>query len=385
MLTDGKRAVELSFDTEENSSLLGNVYVGKVVSIVKNIGAAFIEIADGLPCYFSLADNTEILYTKKSNSPRLVIGDELLVQVAREAQKTKAPTVTANINLAGKYLVLTSAKKQIGISSKLDKMKKQLLTEQMKKIKDERFGWIVRTNAAEVPFSVIEEEATQLRTQFEELLQKGMHRPARSCLFTNLPSWLLQLKDLYSDQYTEIITDCEDLYIQLKEYLEINQPEDADKLTFYQDRLLPLYKLYCFETEFANALKERVWLKSGAYLVIQPTEAMTVIDVNTGKYEHGKNVQETYYKINCEAAAEIARQLRLRSISGIVLIDFINMDIEEYKESLMEELRRLLKKDPLKACAVDMTALGLVEVTRKRKQKPLAEKMRNEKNVCENM
>ncbi len=385
MLTDGKHAVELSFDTEEHSSLLGNIYVGKVTSIVKNINAAFVEIEGGIPCYFSLADNPEIIYTKKSNSPRLVIGDELLVQVSREAQKTKSPTVTANINLAGKYLVLTSAKKHIGISSKLDKMQKQYLTEQMQLLKEERFGWIVRTNAAEVPFSIIEEEAAQLRKQFEELLQKGMHRPARSCLLKNPPAWLLQLKDLRSDQYTQIITDYEDLYMQLKEYLKINQPEDAEKLIFYQDRLLPLYKLYCFETEFANALKERVWLKSGAYLVIQPTEAMTVIDVNTGKYERGKSVQETYYKINCEAAAEIARQLRLRSISGIVMIDFINMDTREHKESLMEELRNLLKNDPLKACAVDMTALGLVEVTRKRKQRPLAEKMRNTKIVCENM
>ena len=383
MLTDSRRAVELSFDMEANTSLLGNIYIGKVTSIVKNIGAAFVEIEGGLPCYFSLADNSEIIYTKKSNSPRLVVGDELLVQVSREAQKTKAPTVTANINLTGKYLVLTSAKKQIGVSSKLNKMQKQLLTEQMQALKEERFGWIVRTNAAEVPFSVIEEEAAQLRRQFEELLLKGMHRPARSCLSKNSPSWLLQLKDLYSDQYTEIITDNEELYAQLKTYLETNQPEDTGKLTFYQDRLLPLYKLYCFETEFANALKERVWLKSGAYLVIQPTEALTVIDVNTGKYERGKNVQETYYKINCEAAAEIARQLRLRSISGIILIDFINMESQVHKDALMEELRRLLKSDPMKACAVDMTALGLVEITRKRKQKPLLEKI-SEYNFLKN-
>lgn len=377
MLTDEKRAVELSFDTKEDVSLLGNIYVGKVASIVKNIGAAFIEIEGGLPCYFSLADNTEILYTKKSNSPRLTVGDELLVQVSREPQKTKAPTVTANITFTGKYLVLTSAKKQIGISTKLDKAKKQQLTEQMQCLKDERFGWIVRTNAAEVPFSVIEEEAARLRGEFEMLLQKGIHSPARSCLSRNPQSWLLHLKDLYSDQCAEIITDSEELYADLKKYLETKQPEDAGKLTFYQDRLLPLYKLYCFETEFANALKERVWLKSGAYLVIQPTEALTVIDVNTGKYERGKNVQETYYKINCEAAAEIARQLRLRSLSGIILIDFINMDIQEYNDALMEELRKHLKYDPLKACAVDMTALGLVEVTRKRKQKPLAERMRS--------
>ena len=126
-----------------------------------------------------------------------------------------------------------------------------------------------------------------------------------------------------------------------------------------------------------------MWLKSGAYLVIQPTEALTVIDVNTGKYERGKNVQETYYKINCEAAAEIARQLRLRSISGIILIDFINMESQVHKDALMEELRRLLKSDPMKACAVDMTALGLVEITRKRKQKPLLEKI-SEYNFLKN-
>ena len=143
----------------------------------------------------------------------------------------------------------------------------------------------------------------------------------------------------------------------------------------YKDKLLPLSKLYCFEKAFKDALNEHVWLKYGAYLVIQPTEALTVIDVNTGKYESKKKKQDTFLRINLEAAQEIARQLRLRNLSGIIIVDFINMDAAEDKETLMQTLKEFLHHDPVKTVLVDMTALNLVEITRKKVRKSLAEQV----------
>ena len=150
-------------------------------------------------------------------------------------------------------------------------------------------------------------------------------------------------------------------------------PEDVEKLRLYTDRMVPLKSLYRLDKGLADALSVRVWLKSGAYLVIEPTEALTVIDVNSGKYDRGKNKQETIWKINQEAAREIARQLRLRNLSGMILVDFVDMKEKDAQDTLLQQMRELLKRDPQKAAAVDMTELGLMEITRKKQKKTLLE------------
>jgi len=167
------------------------------------------------------------------------------------------------------------------------------------------------------------------------------------------------------------------LYEALADYLKEYQPWDLQKLRLYEDHLLPMPKLYNLEKALEEALRERVWLKSGAYLVIQPTEALTVIDVNTGKFEASKKKQQTFRKINQEAAREIARQLRLRNLSGIIVADFIDMENPDDKYALIETLRQELKKDPVKTVLVDMTPLGLVEITRKKVRKTLQEQLEN--------
>ena len=153
------------------------------------------------------------------------------------------------------------------------------------------------------------------------------------------------------------------------------QKEDADRLTLYEDSLLPLSKLYSLETAFEKALGKNVWLKSGGYLVIEPTEAMTVIDVNTGKYSGRKNMQDTICRINMEAADEIGRQLRLRNLSGIIIVDCIDMEREEDRKALLAHLGDVVSKDPVKTTVVDMTALNLVELTRKKMRRPLHEQV----------
>ena len=163
------------------------------------------------------------------------------------------------------------------------------------------------------------------------------------------------------------------MYEEIKEFLEEHQPEDLEKLRLYSDKLLPLYKLYSIEKHVENALKERVWMKSGAYLVIQPTEALTVIDVNTGKCIDKKRDDRAYLKINIEAAKEAARQIRLRNLSGIILIDFINLSSKELMDELMEYFGKELRRDPIATTLVDITKLQLVEVTRKKIRKPFHE------------
>ena len=167
------------------------------------------------------------------------------------------------------------------------------------------------------------------------------------------------------------------MYSEIKEYLETYQKEDLHKLKLYSDPMLPLIKLYGIETKLENALKEKVWLKSGGNLIIQPTEALTVIDVNTSKAVTGKkNVEETFFKLNLEAAKEIAKQIRLRNLSGIIIVDFIDMKKEENKECLLNTLNEYLKQDPVKTMLIDMTALNLVEITRKKIRKPLYEQIK---------
>ena len=179
--------------------------------------------------------------------------------------------------------------------------------------------------------------------------------------------------NLYDSEVEQVLTDDELLYREIKSYLVEHQPEDVDRLSFYQDDLLPMKKLYSLESQLSQALQERVWLKSGGYLIIQPTEALTVIDVNTGKFEGGKKKETAFLKINCEAAVEIARQLRLRNLNGIIIVDFINMEEEASKAALLSEFDAQLRRDPIRTTLVDMTKLSLVEVTRQKRERPLAE------------
>lgn len=355
---------------------LGNIYVGKVKNIVQNIGGAFIEIGDGAECYYELEGNPTPIFTHKIGKKALCIGDELLVQVSKEAVKTKVPTVTSKLNFTGKYAVLTYGDSRIGVSSKISKEEKERLQELAKPYITEKYGFILRTNAKETSAEMITAEIERLVKEYETLMDTAQTRVCFSCLTQAPKQYLADLRNIYQEGLSEFIVEDKDIYEEVKVYLQQQQPEDLDKLRLYDDAQLPLHKLYSIETHVSNALREHVWLKSGAYLVIQPTEALTVIDVNTGKNVSKKKDEETYYKINVEAAKEIARQIRLRNLSGIILIDFINMEQSEKMELLLETFRKELKKDPIATTLVDVTKLQLVEVTRKKVRKPFYESFR---------
>ncbi len=367
---------ELSLLPDQKTSILGNIYVGKVKNVVKNIQAAFVEIENGILCYLPLDDvrsPIRIRPARTGQRQRLTEGDELLIQVSREAVKTKAPSATTNLSLTGKYLILTTGNPTVGYSSRLKEQQKEQLKTYMQNLGPLETGLIVRTNAALAAPEELTQEYERLLAQYHFLTEQAIHRAVHSCVLKSRPAYLTSILGTSGESLTEILTDNRALYGQIRDFLKEEIPKDTEKLRLYEDDLLPLKALYSLEKGLSEALGTRVWLKSGAYLVIEPTEALTVIDVNTGKYTRGKNKQETIRKINQEAAREIARQIRLRNLSGMIVIDFVDMDAEEDIKQLMELMQKLLKNDPQKSTVIDMTGLGLMEITRKKQKKTLAE------------
>ena len=359
--------------TDAKGEFLGNIYVGKVKNIVANINAAFIEISDGVSCYYSMQENPTPIFTRKIGKKPLCIGDELLVQVSKEAVKTKVPTVTSKLNFTGKYAVLTHGDTRVGVSTKLEHAQRERLLAIATPFATKQYGFILRTNAKDADEATLQKELESLIADYEELISAAATRVCFSCLKKAPKQYLTELRNIYQEGLTDILVENQTLYEEVRDYLANEQPEDLCKLRLYQNELLPLHKLYSIESHIEHALKERVWLKSGAYLVIQPTEALTVIDVNTGKAISKKYEEESALKINLEAAKEAARQIRLRNLSGIILVDFINLSNKSYTEELLTSFRHDLMQDPVSTTLVDVTKLQLVEITRKKIRKPLHE------------
>lgn len=425
LLDEQGHALEIHCDAEDDAESrkipkLGDIYIGRVQSVVKNIQAAFVEISPGTICYLPLEDVEKtdggkglekkdkgyfpVLYTKKGSSPQIQQGDELAVQIFREAVKTKVPAVTTRMSFSGKYGILDLGHPGIGVSRKLPEFERERLREigklflekyAEKKDSDSRIpgkkdlahwnkeigepgeiGIVLRTNAAKAKEEEIFEELRQLVRQMEHISETARYRTCYSCLFQSPVSWMKRLLSLHMDEIEAIRIEEDDLYQQAEEFIRENNPELQKRLIRYQDDLLSMEKMFSLERELKNALSQQVWLDCGGYLVIQPTEALTVIDVNSGKCDFGKKKEEAIRKVNLEAARETARQLRLRNLSGIILVDFINMQQEASKRQVMETLRHLLTLDPVQAHVVDITKLGLVEITRKKTEKPLYESLR---------
>lgn len=384
---EGNRIISSVFDEKEmlqvnifgaiEENPLGNIYVGKVKNIVNNIAAAFVEYEKDKMCYLSLEEVKNPIFLNPKKNDKLVVGDDILVQIAKADVKTKAPVATVALNFTGKYLVLTHGNNLIGISGKIrEEEERKHLKALMEVYKNSEYGFIVRTNAASIEDAVLKEEAEALIGVYKDTLSHAMYKPPFTCVFKTLPGYLCDIRDSLSEAITEIITDNKDLYDEIASYLGSYQKEDLVKLKFYEDNLLTLSNLYGVNLKLENALKKKVWLKSGGNLVIEPTEALTVVDVNTGKAIYGKRkVQDTFLKLNLEAAEEIAKQIRLRNLSGIIVVDFIDMEEKGPKEELMRFFEEQLRKDPVKTVLVDMTALNLVEVTRKKVRKPLYEQI----------
>ncbi len=366
----------------DNPYAVGNIYVGRVQSIAENISAAFVDLGQGYLTFLSLAEAKHAIVTNRKADGRLKVGDELLVRVIKEPVKTKLAGVTTRLSLAGKYVAaelrtdapkepvaesgdeVQGRKRTVQVSSKLSPKQQSHFREieALQRIAAD-CTLIVRTNAGELTEDgPLIEEAEQLAEALGHIAAVGGARTCYSCLYREKPDYLHFIENSYTTEYDEVVTDVPEIYAVLQEYAA----QTGLRVRLYEDRMLPLHKLYAVEERIRELLDKKVWLKSGGYLVIEPTEALVSIDVNSGKYEHGRDKEETFYRINMEAAEMIAVQLRARNLSGMILVDFINMREKEHNRQLMEYLRTLLKRDNVTADVVDMTGLGLVEITRKK-------------------
>lgn len=374
-LTDEKRVVQMNF-ADSGDSILNNIYVGKVKNLVKNLNAAFVEFGSGQIGYLALGTNPDPVFTTPHLKKGVREGDELLVQISKEPVKTKAPVLSSSLSFSGRYLVLTTGRPEIGFSGKIkDGNWKNRIREALTGVKEGRdYGLIVRTNARDASQEEILAELELLEARLNKVLELGRTRTCFSLLYEAPKPYLAEMRDAYTRQLQQIVTDLPDCYQEMKEFLMEYQPDELDKLVFYEDSY-PLEKLFSLESALEQALSKRVWLKSGGYLIIEPTEALTVIDVNSGKYTGKKTVQETILKINLEAAEEIARQIRLRNLSGIIIVDFIDLERAEDKEKLLEAFGAWVEQDPIRTNLVDMTKLNLVELTRKKVRRPLHEQI----------
>lgn len=373
---DEKRMTQIQVEAVSKSSILGNIYIGRVENIATNIQAAFVNIAKGVSCFLPLEEAKNAVFTKKNGKKDLCIGDELLVEVTREKQKNKPASVSANLNFSGKYLILTTGNHLLGISKKLHATERERLQALLKDQITDTFGIVVRTAAKDASDEEILKELEMLTKQCHACLQWAMHRTAFTRLREAPPFYLQFLKNRNLTEVQKITTDIPSVHEVLLQHLQ--DTKEAEKLHLYTDTQVSLFALYSLTHELERALHRQVWLPSGAYLVIDPTEALTVIDVNSGKNIKKKSREELVFSVNVEAAHEIARQLILRNISGICIIDFIDMKEKEHREELMHILRMDLKKDKVPATLVDITRLGLVELTRKKVQKSLKEQLQGD-------
>lgn len=351
LLKDGQ-PVEFQCVSEKNKVDIGNIYIGVVKNVVKNINGAFVELDQ---------DETGFLSMRHR---QYKAGDEVLVQIKKEATEEKRPMLSDQIELTGKYLVLTSDKLSVGISNKIhQKEKKQELKEMAEPLVTQEYGFILRTEAAKANKEDVLMEADRLSAKYHEIVAKRQYRKAPHLVDTNHDALEVLVHDIKPGSIDHIVTDQEEVGEQLK--------ERGYEVSLCSYMAGDIERRYRFRHYLSEVFKRKIFMKSGGFLYIEQTEAMAVIDVNTGKSIGKKNQEAHIKKINLEAAKEAARQIRLRNLSGIIMIDFIDMKSKDDEKELLQVMQHYLNGDSKKAVAVDITKLGIMEITRKKEKNPI--------------
>lgn len=377
ILADEKRRFQnLQLFEPQEQTLLNNIYTAYVEKIAVGINAAFVRISNEQKCYLPLENLRAPVFTKKQSQNKPICeGDELLVQVIKDAVKTKDPVASTALVFHGRHCLLSTADTALGVSRKIPAIRKEELLTLGNSLcpthETEGYGLLFRTSAKDASEEELTKDIHFLQQKFKDIIHRGQHEHYGRLIYRDLSGYLLRLKSQDMTAVEGIYTDAQDLYDETATYF----PEwvQKDFLHFYNDSSVSLSILYHLKGNMEELLGKKVWLNSGANIIIEQLETLTVIDVNSGKNQSKKT--EALVTINKEAAVEIARQLRLRNISGMILIDFINMKQQKATEELIQLLRTELKKDSVTANFIDITKLGLVEVTRKKVYKSLREIM----------
>ena len=389
MLEDGK-LVEIYIERPLQHRVVGNIYKGVVANILPGMEAAFVDIGmernaflyvnDALPSWDEMDGHSLAGETIEN---MLSVGEEIMVQVVKEPFGTKGARVTSQVTVPGRYLVLVPGADYVGVSRRIeDSEEKERLRKLAGSIKPEGMGVIVRTVAESVSEEILQYDLKYLQKLWQKIHKRHYEGEAPSVIYQDLALTCRVARDLLDEEVNSFIIDNEHEYEKVMEILDDTSPELKNRVELYNKKE-PIFDYYEIEKDIQKALDKQVWLKCGGYLIIDEIEALTVIDVNTGRYTGKRNLADTVFKTNMEAAEEIARQIRLRDIGGIIIVDFIDMYDENHRNQVLNKLNEAAKNDRLRTFVLGLTNLGLVEMTRKKVRKDLAAFLQQSCPYCE--
>ena len=381
VLTAGQ-VQELVVEREASRGLVGNIYVGRVARVLPGMQSAFVEIGLERSAFLHVADIWEHRRTQENGMTEpgkpiekmLAEGQPVTVQVMKDPIGTKGARLSTQLSIAGRLLVYLPQDPHIGISQRIeDEAGRAALRGKLKELipADEKGGFILRTLAEGASNDELRTDIGYLRNLWRDIHERSLGAPPPKLVYQGLSLAQRVLRDMASDATSAVHVDSRENYQKLAAFAQAYMPRLAGKLQHYTGER-PLFEFYNVEEEIEKALSRRVDLKSGGTLVIDQTEAMTTVDVNTGGFVGQRNFDDTVFKTNLEAAQAIARQLRLRNLGGIIVVDFIDMHSAEHRAAVLEEIRRALARDRTRMTVSNFTALGLVEMTRKRTRESLA-------------
>ncbi len=358
-ILENEKLTEIFIEDNKNYKTVSNVYRGIVKKIVPGIQACFVDVGFEKLAYLQLNEENNIKN-----------GQDILVQINKEEIGTKGAKLTLEISLAGRYLVYIPSNDRVTISNKIIEEKERFrLKNIVKTLNKENLGFIIRTEAAGCSKEELEKDIVELRDKYEKIMKEYILGIGPKLLYKELDSACKYIKDNINENTEKIIVNNKEKYNELNKIIGDINKEYINKLVLEEN--VDVFDIHGVEKQLEKSLEKKVWLKSGGYLIIEKTEALTVIDVNTGKFTGNLKLEETIYKTNIEAAKEVCRQLKLRDIGGIIIVDFIDMYKNKYKEKMLKVLNEELSKDKRKSEVLGITKLGLVEIVRRRDKEPI--------------
>jgi len=377
LLENGK-LVELYIERPLQQRVVGNLYKGVVANVLPGMQSAFIDIGLEKNAFLYVDDLFTDFNDENPPPPRggieklLKVGEEIMVQVIKEPFGSKGARVTGQITLPGRYLVLVPGADYVGVSRRIEsQVERERLRREADKLRPESLGLIVRTVAEGVESDILEQDLQFLVNLWRRITQRFKQKKAPAVIYQDLALTCRIARDHFVEDFSSFLIDNKHEYEKVREIIEYISPHLKPKVKLYREAQ-PIFDRFDVEKEVERALQGQVWLKSGGYLVFDETEALTVVDVNTGRYIGKRNLAETILKTNLEAAEEISRQIRLRDIGGIIIVDFIDMNLEEHRQKVLDKLNESIKNDRTKTYVLGLTSLGLVEMTRKKVRQDLA-------------
>ena len=411
-ILEDDRLVELLVDRPDTRRSVGDIYLGRVEAVLPGIQAAFVDIGSEKSAFLHASDLVEAeeddepgdaddedddndngnAHTAGRGRSRRRIpnvaeelkrGENKLVQVTKEPISTKGPRVTAQVSLPGRFLVYMPFASRVGVSRKIEGREQRVRLREMVAglVPKDEGGWIIRTVADDLTEDKCKREIEHLLGLWKKVKRKAGSVRAPTLLQRETSLTRGIVRDLFSDKVDSLLVDSRQLYNEIEQYLKQIDPELLERVHFYKDET-PLFDKYDVEAEIRGLFQQRVDLPTGGYVIIQPTEALTSIDVNTGRYTGKKDPESTILRTNLEAAREVARQLRLRDIGGIIVVDFIDMETRGNRDKVLQEIRTYLGRDRARTKAFAVSELGLIEMTRQRVRPSLLQSMTTSCPTC---